>query len=445
MKHIFYILSLFLIVAGSSCTRNYYYGKGPYDEVYGNNSYDDQYYADDYDDEYYDDNYRNDEVDINIFYNQLSPYGNWIQYPRYGRVWVPHVQGFRPYYTNGHWVYSQFGWTWVSNYSWGWAPFHYGRWMNDFRHGWIWIPGSVWAPAWVQWRGGGGYYGWCAMGPRGYYGSNFNNWHFVPSRYMGSPRMNQYYINNAQNIYRKTSVIDHSNKPYNPGPRISDVEQVSNRKIAPVRVFAKTDPGNTEIKNGTISIYKPENIRKHISPDNKRLSPEINTHRENERNSNVRVFDKDRVSENQNPPGTEIQKSDQSEMPNRKWEPVNDRVYQQSPQQERQQMQRMQKQPEKRTSPVRKFDKKPTAPAPSPQQHRETPKRQELPQRRTTPVRKFDRKPTAPSPPPQQHKQPVRQERKMPAAPPSKVEQHDKAPVRKSPVPAPGRTFPKND
>lgn len=446
MKHIFYIFCLLLVVAGTSCTRNYYSGKGPYDDQYGYDYDDDDEYRnyDDYEDNDY--GYRDDEVDINIFYNQLSPYGNWIQYPGYGRVWIPHVQGFRPYYSNGHWMYSQFGWTWVSNYSWGWAPFHYGRWMHDFRHGWLWVPGSVWAPAWVQWRGGGGYYGWCAMGPRGYYSSNYNNWHFVPAQYMGSPRMNHYYVNNAQNIYRKTSMIDYSNKPYNPGPRIGDVERVSKRKIAPVRVFAKTNPGNTEIKDGTISIYKPENIKQHISPENKRMFPGNNTNTNqdnNNRKGNVRTFDNNRESNHKSPAGTETQKPD---LPNRKWEPVNDRVFQQSPQHERQQIQKIKEQPQERTAPERRFDKRPTAPPQPPQHNREIQKMQEQPQRRTTPVRRFDERPTAPPQSPQQHRQPVRQERKVkPPLPPPKVERQEKAPVHKSPVQAPRRTFPKDD
>src|SRR5882757_4050122 len=70
------------------------------------------------------------DVSFQVFYDQLSPYGNWVNYPDYGYVWVPEAgSGFRPYGTNGHWVYSDEGWTWVSRYEWGWAPFHYGNWF----------------------------------------------------------------------------------------------------------------------------------------------------------------------------------------------------------------------------------------------------------------------------------------------------------------------------
>src|SRR5690625_4780914 len=68
-------------------------------------------------------------VTFDLFYQSLSPYGRWINYKGYGNAWIPRVsRNFRPYATNGHWIYSDYGWTWVSNYRWGWAPFHYGRW-----------------------------------------------------------------------------------------------------------------------------------------------------------------------------------------------------------------------------------------------------------------------------------------------------------------------------
>jgi hypothetical protein len=95
------------------------------------------------------------------FYDDLSPYGQWVQTPEYGRVWIPDAgPDFQPYASNGHWVMTEYGNTWVSDYAWGWAPFHYGRWYQDRYRGWAWIPGRDWGPAWVSWRSGGGYYGW---------------------------------------------------------------------------------------------------------------------------------------------------------------------------------------------------------------------------------------------------------------------------------------------
>ena len=71
---------------------------------------------------------QNDYISDQDFYDSLSPYGVWVNDPQYGDVWVPDVRGdFRPYATQGHWVLTEYGNTWVSDYPWGWATFHYGR------------------------------------------------------------------------------------------------------------------------------------------------------------------------------------------------------------------------------------------------------------------------------------------------------------------------------
>ncbi|NNU34734.1 hypothetical protein HK413_12930 [Mucilaginibacter sp. S1162] len=75
------------------------------------------------------------------FYDELAPYGTWVSDPQYGDVWIPDVAGdFRPYQTRGHWVLTDYGNTWVSEYPRGWATFHYGRWRYDDYYGWEWIP-----------------------------------------------------------------------------------------------------------------------------------------------------------------------------------------------------------------------------------------------------------------------------------------------------------------
>jgi hypothetical protein len=77
-------------------------------------------------------NYNNAGVSFQMFYDQLSPYGQWVNDPNYGYVWIPDVgPNFQPYATNGYWTMTDYGNTWVSDYEWGWAPFHYGRWLYD--------------------------------------------------------------------------------------------------------------------------------------------------------------------------------------------------------------------------------------------------------------------------------------------------------------------------
>src|SRR5262245_59272719 len=84
-------------------------------------------------------------VDIGLFYDNLSPYGDWIDYADYGYVWRPHHRhGWRPY-SEGHWVWTDdYGWLWVSDEDFGWATYHYGRWVEDDEEGWLWVPGTEW-------------------------------------------------------------------------------------------------------------------------------------------------------------------------------------------------------------------------------------------------------------------------------------------------------------
>ncbi|MFI5301616.1 MAG: DUF6600 domain-containing protein, partial [Polyangiales bacterium] len=107
---------------------------------------------------------EDDPSALATFEPALSPYGSWVDDPVNGHVWVPSADvvgsDFSPYLTNGHWTTTDEGYYWASDYDWGWAPFHYGRWAWTGGYGWGWIPGAVWSPAWVDWRYGGGYMGW---------------------------------------------------------------------------------------------------------------------------------------------------------------------------------------------------------------------------------------------------------------------------------------------
>jgi hypothetical protein len=94
-------------------------------------------------------------------YEDLDEYGDWSYVAGYGPCWRPRtlVAGWAPY-RFGHWVWvGPWGWTWVEDEPWGFAPFHYGRWA--FVSGsWLWVPGPVvvrpvWAPALVAFVGGG--------------------------------------------------------------------------------------------------------------------------------------------------------------------------------------------------------------------------------------------------------------------------------------------------
>jgi hypothetical protein len=96
-------------------------------------------------------------------YEDLDDSGEWSYAGAYGPVWYPTAipVGWAPY-RFGHWVWvAPWGWTWVDDAPWGFAPFHYGRW-SLIGGRWGWVPGPVavhpvYAPALVAFVGGAGF------------------------------------------------------------------------------------------------------------------------------------------------------------------------------------------------------------------------------------------------------------------------------------------------
>lgn len=168
------------------------------------------------------------------FKEPLAPYGTWVNDPTYGTVWVPRedVVGadFVPYQTAGHWDYDD-DYVWVSDYSWGWAPFHYGRWISAPNRGWVWIPGRTYSGAWVTWRTGGygyGYVGWAPMAPSWYwfdgyaYGASVALWYSPHYAYCHHDHLFSRNVGSHVVRGRDANVHDAHTSPYNPAKPQAD-------------------------------------------------------------------------------------------------------------------------------------------------------------------------------------------------------------------------------
>jgi hypothetical protein len=211
------------------------------------------------------------DVSFQVFYDELAPYGEWLQHPRYGDVWSPNVEGeFTPYLTNGYWTVSQYGNTWVSNYDWGWATFHYGRWFLDDIYGWVWIPDNTWAPAWVVWRNGGGYYGWAPMSPglnfsislNIYSGIPSSYWCFVPQQYVWRPYVYRYCAPRHRNVYivnNTTYVTHYHGNTYNyfSGPSHTEIQYITRRPVVINQIENCDRPGRVQVDRNKIVMYRP--------------------------------------------------------------------------------------------------------------------------------------------------------------------------------------------
>ena len=225
---------------------------------------------------------QDEDVSMQTFYDELSPYGSWIQDPQYGYVWRPDVdqQDFRPYYSNGHWAMTEYGNTWVSDYDWGWAPFHYGRWVTDRYNQWLWIPDTTWGPAWVNWRSGGGYYGWAPLGPglgvNVSVGFNIPDfwWVFTPQASIYIDRFPRYYSNRNYGYLGRTTIINNvyvrGNRSYYSGPRRDEIRRVTNRDVRVYNIDRSNRPGRSYVSNNSIHMYNP---RPNRNVDNRNAAP----------------------------------------------------------------------------------------------------------------------------------------------------------------------------
>lgn len=217
-------------------------------------------------------------VSFGVFYDELSPYGMWVNYPPYGFVWIPEAEAdFTPYASAGYWVYTDDGWTWVSDYPWGWAAFHYGRWDYADPYGWFWVPDDVWGPAWVSWRRSPGYYGWAPLRPgisitiafgRDYHERN-ERWIFVRDRDITRSDIRRFYVNrtdNARIINNSTVIVNtrndsRRNVTYIAGPERDDVQKATRTTVRPVALRDADKPGH-RVSNGELQIYRPQVQRK---------------------------------------------------------------------------------------------------------------------------------------------------------------------------------------
>jgi hypothetical protein len=231
------------------------------------------------------------QVSNNYFYDNLSPYGAWVDVDGYGRVWRPTVvvtnPGWQPYRDRGRWIYSDAGYYWLSDYSWGSITFHYGRWFSHPRWGWCWWPDTVWAPSWVTWRYDNSYCGWAPLPPRSYYrhgggfyyydrrvsigfdfGLGIYAYTYVPWSRFHDPRPYYHCLPRARSvaIHRQTTVVNdygsgNNNTVINRGIPKDRVREHTRTEVRPVAVRAERSnslrPARLERDGRTLVVNRP--------------------------------------------------------------------------------------------------------------------------------------------------------------------------------------------
>src|SRR3984893_1497071 len=180
----------------------------------------------------------------------LDGYGQWVQHPRWGEVWIPNQMppDWQPY-RMGHWAYTdEWGWYWDSEEDFGWVTYHDGRWAFDRGLGWIWIPGREWGPAWVDWRQGDNFVGWAPQPPDDAIDEDYetpDTYMFVragdllaPQVYVVflEPRERFAYYNRSFLVNRSVMLRGGSRIAVNPGVPPAFIARASGRPFRPVSI-----------------------------------------------------------------------------------------------------------------------------------------------------------------------------------------------------------------
>jgi len=215
------------------------------------------------------------DLDMDYCYNYLSPYGSWVRMDRWGYVWTPRNMGYRwrPY-SDGRWVWTDYGWTWISDLDWGWIPFHYGRWGWDDDIGWFWVPGTEWGPAWVTWRSSDLYCGWAPFPPGiefrvgmdfGSFGIDipFRFWVFVGASHFCDSEVFPFVLPFERNITIINHTVIHNNFSWrgrrfvNDGIGIDTVRRLTRRDVPRYALQDTRRPGRAMVTGNQVQLYRP--------------------------------------------------------------------------------------------------------------------------------------------------------------------------------------------
>jgi hypothetical protein len=223
---------------------------------------------------------------IDIFFNALGDEGDWVKLDPYGYVWVPtDVPANWAPYENGHWAYTQrYGWTFVSDEPFAWAVYHYGRWGYDPDLGWFWVPGTVWAPAWITWRRSQDTIGWAPLPPEGagyaispeveYVEPPLHYWHFVPAPEFLAPELDTVIIKDDETPFEETEFVGpvfiQNNVVVNKRIDVNHIQQVTRRPVQVNNILIVNDPrrAEREARRGALVA-----VAGRLAPPAKRAAP----------------------------------------------------------------------------------------------------------------------------------------------------------------------------
>lgn len=215
---------------------------------------------------------------MEVFYDALAPFGRWVESLEFGMIWIPRVQRDWHPYAAGHWVWTNYGWTWVAEEEWGWATSHYGRWTWQHRWGWAWVPDLTWGPAWVTWRHGGDHIGWAPLPPaaRWEHGAGLGlpnhrieeylqpeQWVFVEERHFTDQRLRERVLDPSRNrkalgfTRNVTNFKEIDKRVINRSVTVEEIEHYSGQRVPRRQVVEQNERPGIRESNDELQVFRP--------------------------------------------------------------------------------------------------------------------------------------------------------------------------------------------
>ncbi|MBK9334890.1 MAG: hypothetical protein IPM96_21450 [Ignavibacteria bacterium] len=161
---------------------------------------------------------------------------------------------------------------------------HYGRWVNTPSAGWLWVPGRVWSPAWVDWKQDEKYLAWAPLPPSVYVVNNTvnvpvieeRNYFIVEKKYFLEPQVYKYTtINSSLSPVREMTRIENivivNNTIINKGPAVNIFEALIGKVINPVKIVTVKNIAEAKYTDREYIVYKPV-FKKYKNKGNKRFT-----------------------------------------------------------------------------------------------------------------------------------------------------------------------------
>ncbi|MEO8512461.1 MAG: DUF6600 domain-containing protein [Ignavibacteria bacterium] len=230
-------------------------------------------------------------------------------------------------YSNGQWVNTSQGWYFRAASEPEEITSHYGRWVNSPSVGWVWVPGRVWAPAWVDWREQDDYIAWEPVPPSTYIINNIivtppvveERYVVVEKKYFAEPEVYKYMYREHKNKimikeWRRLDGVMVMNKTViNKGPEVSVIQTYTSTPLEVISINPVVSITQVSYNTNEYKVYRPEfrqvkskgkvtrivtSPSAFVTYENAKVKDELNKHSGNDKKNES--ASKNKGNENQN-------------------------------------------------------------------------------------------------------------------------------------------------